>query len=315
MGDMLSITQLEVFLRVIEEGGFSGAAKTLYLSQPAVSHHVRNLETSLGIALVVRGPHGARPTPGGIVIAEHARDVLALITKLELAAANFRGLEAGRLTIAATTTPARYLLPQLMTRFANKAPRVTCEIRSGNEDTVEAWVLRGEVSLGVCVETQTTEPLIAERLFDETMLLVAPAGHRLAGRPLAPAELADERFLLREVGSATRRLQDQALSAWALPNASTWDLWGADTLKEAVQQGLGIAILPEHATRRELDHAQLALLDVDPAPPTRTISLVRRADRPLTPPEQAFVELVRSVKSWPAPARPGDAADRDGPPT
>jgi DNA-binding transcriptional LysR family regulator len=296
---MLSLTQLEVFVRVVEEGGFSGAAKSLYMSQPAVSNHIRNLEKALGVGLVIRGPQGARATAAGSVVADHAREIFAMMRRLELAAANYKGLEAGSLTVAATTTPAKYLLPQLITSFAARAPKVTCEIRSGNEDTVESWILRGDVSLGICVGTRPPEPLVAEPLFDEQMLLVARPAHPLVGTVVQPEDLREERFLLREAGSATRRLQEQAIADWGVAGVGTWDLWGADTLKEGVQQGLGIAVLPDHATRREIDAGQLSKLDVRPAPPTRTVSLVRRADRLLTPPEEAFAALVRSTTEWP----------------
>lgn len=85
-----------------------------------------------------------------------------------------------------------------------------------------------------------------------------------------------------------------------LDGADLWDLWGSDTLKEAVHAGLGLALLSEHVAARELASGMLVELSVDPAPPSRTVSLVCRADRTLTPPEEAFVAQLRAVGSWPA---------------
>ncbi|MGH3587579.1 MAG: LysR family transcriptional regulator [Pseudonocardia sp.] len=296
---MVSLSQLEVLVAVVECGGFSGAAKKLYLSQPSVSNHVRNLESSLGVLLVQRTTQGARCTPAGEVVVEHARKIFALLGSLEHAVAGFQGLDAGRLDVSGTTTLGSYLLPQLVADFSARAPKVDCQIRVGNEDTVEAWLLRGEIALGLCIDRPRAEQLVAEPLFDERMVLVAPAASALRGRSLRPADLAGQRFLMREIGSATRRQQEAVLRTWGLDDAETWDLWGSDTLKEAVHAGLGLALLSEHVTVRERASGVLAELTVDPTAPTRTISLVRRADRSLTPPEEAFVAQLRAVGSWP----------------
>ena len=297
---MLSLNQLEVLVAVVESGGFSGAAKQLYMSQPSVSNHVRNLESSLGVQLVRRTSQGARCTPAGEVVVEHARRIFSELTALEHSVAGFQGLSAGRLVVAGTTTMGTYLLPTMIAGFARRAPGVTCQIRVGNEDAVEAWVLRGEAALGVGVGAPREEQLVAEPLFEERMTLVADATSPLCGRVLRPDELSEHRFLVRETGSATRRQQDAVLAAWGLDAADRWEMWGPDTLKEAVHAGLGISLLSEHATARERDAGLLAELTVDPAPPARTVSLVRRADRTLTPPEEVFVAQLRAVGSWPS---------------
>ncbi|AKU17099.1 LysR family transcriptional regulator [Luteipulveratus mongoliensis] len=296
---MLNLNQLEVLVAVVESGGFSGAAKKLYMSQPSVSNHIRNLENSLGVQLVQRTTQGARATPVGEVVVAHARRIFAQLAELETSVAEHQGLKAGRLLVAGTTTLGTYLMPRLVADFSRRAPRVECQIRVGNEDTVESWLIRGEVALGLCIDTPSAEQLVAEPLFVERMVLVAPAESPLLGRELSPADLADQRFLMREMGSATRRQQEAALHLWGLDAVDKWDLWGPDILKEAVYAGLGLALLSEHATARERESGVLGELVVEPSTPTRTVSLVQRADRILTPPEEAFVAQLRAVAAWP----------------
>ena len=297
---MLSLTQLEVLLGVVDAGGFSGAARQLYMSQPSISNHVRNLENSLGVQLVERTSQGAKPTPAGEVIVDHARRLFEVLDRLERSAADFQGLQAGRLVVAGTTTLGTYLLPRLVADFTHQAPRVSCQIRVGNEDTVESWLLQGEVPLGLCVDQPRSEQLTAEPMFDEAMILVAAADSELAGRSLIADDLRGERFLMRETGSATRRQQEAALRAWGLTSGQRWELWGTATLKESMHAGLGVALISEHAVRRELEAGLLVELALRPAAPGRTVSLVRRADRILTPPEELFVVQLRAVGSWPS---------------
>lgn len=297
---VMSLNKLEILVRVIEHGGFSAAAKALYMSQPAVSNHIRGLESSLGVRLVERSAHGTTPTPAGETIAAQAREIFALMERIEHTAAEFQGLRAGRLVVAGTTTMGTYLLPQLVAEFSRRVPGVQCQIRVGNEETVETWLLRGEVGIGVCVGQMSDEQLVAEPIVDESMVLVSTPSSPLVGRDLSPLDLAGHRFLMREMGSATRQLQEDVLETWGLGTAERWDFWGPETLKEAVHQGLGLALLSEHAAAREIEYGLLSALSVDPGPPTRSVSLVRRADRSLTPPEEAFVELLRSLSEWPA---------------
>lgn len=299
---MLSLTQLEVLVGVVDAGSFSEAARRLYLSQPSISNHVRQLESSLGVQLVERTSQGARPTAAGEVVVDHAKQVFELLGRLERAAAEFQGLEAGRLVIAGTTTLGTYLLPRLVADFARQAPRVSCQIRVGNEDTVESWLLHGEVPIGLCVDDPRQEQLLAESMFDEEMILVAAAGSHLAGRSLSAEDLQHERFLMREMGSATRRQQEAALATWGLTSVQRWDLWGTDTLKESVHAGLGVALISEHAVRREIDSGLLVELAIGPAAPSRTVCVVHRADRVLTPPEELFIAQLRAISSWPGEA-------------
>ncbi|QKW10285.1 LysR family transcriptional regulator [Streptomyces sp. NA04227] len=296
---MVTLNQLQVLVKVVESKGFSGAAKSLFTSQPSVSNHIRNLENSFGVPLVHRTRHGARPTPAGEVVVEHARRIFRILDELDRTVAGFRGLSGGRLVLAGTTTLGTYLLPRLLSEFSAWAPKVTCEIRVGNEETVESWLLRGEVALGLCVGAPRDEQLTSQRMFEEAMVLVAAPDSPLVGRPLTPADLTGQRFLMREAGSATRALQERALATWGLEEAERWDMWGPDTLKQAVCQGLGAAVVSEHVVRQETESGLLATLTVLPAPPTRSVSLVRRTDRILTPPEAAFMTLVRDIAEWP----------------
>jgi DNA-binding transcriptional LysR family regulator len=299
---MISLNQLEIFAAVIDRGGFSGAARHLFMSQSSVSSHIRALENSLGVQLVQRTSRGARTTHAGEVVLQHAREVFSVIGSLEGQVAQLQGLKSGRLAVAGTTTLGTHLLPRLIADFSTRVPGVECQIRVGNEDAVEAWLLQNEVALALCAEEPKDERLTTTPMFEEQLQLIGPAQCPLRSRILGPEDIADQRFILREVGSATRRQQETALATWGLPGVERWEMWGLATLKESVCAGMGLSLISEHAIIRERAAGLLTVLDIEPPPQRRTVSLVTRAGRALTPPEQAFVELVGTLAQWPEPS-------------
>lgn len=296
---MISLTQLEIFAAVIDQGGFSGAARHLYMSQSSVSSHIRALENSLGVQLVQRTSRGARTTHAGEVVLQHAREMFSVVGSLEDQVAQLQGLKSGRLAVAGTTTLGAYLLPRLVADFSTQVPGVECQIRVGNEDAVEGWLLQNEVALALCAEEPKDERLTSTPMFEEQLQLIGPAESPLESRTLGPDDIADQRFIVREVGSATRRQQETALAEWGLTDVERWEMWGLATLKETVCAGMGLSVISEHAIIRERAAGLLTALAIEPSPQRRTVSLVTRVGRALTPPEQAFVELVESLAQWP----------------
>ena len=112
----LSIQGLRIFLAVAETGSFSAAARQLYMSQPSVSAHVRNLETSLSARLLDRGPAGATLTPAGEALAKHARTIFEVMDQVDEDVSAAQGIQDRKLSVAGTSTLGSYLLPQILGR-------------------------------------------------------------------------------------------------------------------------------------------------------------------------------------------------------
>ncbi|GAB3530813.1 LysR family transcriptional regulator [Arthrobacter tecti] len=297
----LSVQRLGVLLEVVESGSFSAAAKKLYMSQPSVSNHVRSLEASLGVNLINRATSGATPTPAGEVVVGYARQIFQLLGKIEEDVAGVENLLSGKIVVAGTTTIGTYLLPQIVARFGRIAPGVRTELRVGNEEAVVAWLLKEEVGLAVCGGEPQAEQLSVTPVFGDPFVLVTTADSEFAGRSVSPQELIHQRFLMREVGSATRHLQEEILSSWELRGVEQWDIWGPNTLTESVRAGLGVALMSRHAVATELQAGVLECIDVSPAPPVRQVSLVRKSSRAETSAERAFADLIRTLGTWPEP--------------
>ncbi|MDR2254537.1 MAG: LysR family transcriptional regulator [Arthrobacter sp.] len=300
----VNMQSLKIFLTVVETGSLSAAARELYMSQPSVSAHVRQLETSLSARLLDRGPSGAATTAAGEVLAARARDVLELLDALDDDVAEAQGRADQRLALGGTSTLGNYLLPRVLSRFQEShslvpGRGVRAELRVGNAEQVTAWVLAGEVSVALMAGEVSHEALVCRPIFDEAMVLVSAPTHRLAGRVASPEDLASERFILREVGSATRQQQEEALEAWNLAQAPAWTVWGSEAAGEAVRSGLGLALVSEHVVARDLRSGDLARIRIQPAPARRPVTLVTMALGRLTPVEEQFVHLLTNTTSWP----------------
>lgn len=303
----LNFHRLWIFLQVIDCGGFSAAAAKLYLSQPSVSNHIRQLETSLGATLVDRSGGSATPSAEGEVLAEYARRLFLLADEAIIAVRQVQGLGRGELHIGGTSTVGTYLLPGLLARFHADHPDIDCGLFVGNADQVTERLLAGKIGLAILAGEPESVSLRHEPILTDQPVVVALPDHRLAGAAVTPVDLTGEHFVQREKGSSTRRLQDAAITTWGLSGITTIEMWGTETVKQAVQSGLGITLLSEHTVVREVAEGRLAVLVVDPPPATRTIVAAHRKDRPLAPAEQAFLVILRKLSRLPSPW-PGELA-------
>lgn len=295
----LNLHRLWIFMQVVECGGFSTAAQKLYLSQPSVSNHVRQLESSLHATLIDRSGARIKPTAEGEVLLEYAKRVFLLADEAVAAIGRVAGLAEGSLVVGGTTTVGSYLLPPLVARFRRSYPGIECDIHVGNEAQITSQLLAGEIGMAVIAGRPGAPQLMTEEILEDRLVLVADPGHRLAGAAASAGDLAGERFLMREQGSSTRKLQEDALGDWGLESVARSEMWAPETLKQAVAAGLGIALVSEHAVRDELRNGQLAAVTVDKPAPSRPIMLTQRRDRLLAPAETAFVRLLRSLSDWP----------------
>ncbi|MEY9907521.1 DNA-binding transcriptional LysR family regulator [Catenulispora sp. MAP12-49] len=304
----LNLHRLSIFMTVVETGGFSAAAQKLYMSQPSVSNHVRNLEQSLQTTLIDRSGPRIRPTAEGEVLVEYARRVFLLTEEAVAAIREVSGVQSGRLEVGGTTTVGTYLLPRLLARFRERHRAIECDIVVGNNGQIVKRLLEGELGLAIVAGQPGAPQLKTETVLDERLLLVAAPGHPLTSTtaPLAPRELAAERFLLREPGSQTRDLQEAALIGWDLDDMAKADMWGPETIKQSVAAGLGISLISEHAIDAEVRDGRLVVLDVDPPLRSRPVVVAYRRDRLLSPAERAFLGLVRGLRTWPAGEGAGD---------
>jgi DNA-binding transcriptional LysR family regulator len=291
----MNLHHLKVFLAVAESGSISAGASRLFISQPAVTREIRDLEASIGLALFDRRPRGVSLTEGGQRLLQYAQRIFALEAAAERDLRGFASLDDGELRLGASATLGSYLLPELIERFHQLHPAVAVDLAVSNTREVAAQLEDGRISLGF-VEGAFDSEAFASHLLDRDRLLpVAGPSHPLAGRnDLSARDLAGQDHYLREEGSATRASVEQAYREQGIELRARMSIGSTEALKRLVQDGRGIAWLSPHMVREEQASGRLVRLDVHDLRIERELHAIWRPGQSLSPAPAAFLDLARN---------------------
>lgn len=294
----ITIRQLRVFYTVARLLSYTRAAEELGCQQPTVSALVAELERATQLTLLEqRGKH-LTLTDEGRELYMHAQQVVAAMDEVWQVMAEQRGsapAEGRSLRVAADTTVGTYVLPRLLGAFHRQHPTVALQLRVANRTTVRACLLAGEVDLVIAGRPPEVDGLVAEPFLANPLVAIASPAHVLVGQRQVPlARLAEEAFLLREVGSGTRAAVEEAFEVAGLPLKVGMVLGHIEAIKQAVAAGLGVSVLSELAVKREVQQHTLAILDVEQFPIQRRWYIARLAERPLRPSAAEFIAFLHA---------------------
>ena len=290
------LPHLETFARAAELSSFTAAAKALGLTQAAISQRVQALEQVLDVPLFRRQGGRVLLTEAGRRLYEYAQRILALHREALCEIAGRDAPVNGELTLAASSIPGEHLLPDLLTRFRARHPRV--QVRATITDTTQVLhhVEQGQAHLGL-VGGKGDSPHLAYRpLASDELALIVPAAHPWGRRRRVPlAQLLHAGLILREPGSGSRRCFEQALAgAGHSPHdlQVVLELGSNEAIKEAVLRGLGLAVLSTHAVQKEIAAGQLHALQVTGLSLTREMFVAWDQRRVLPIPARLFLDLI-----------------------
>ncbi|HYG59484.1 MAG TPA: LysR family transcriptional regulator [Symbiobacteriaceae bacterium] len=247
------LESLHIFLLVARHQSFTKAAELLGLTRPAVSQQIKHLEQTFGVPLLTRSTRQVALTPGGEVLLAHAERVLTEYRHLEASMSALRQGERQALVIGASTLPGESLLPPVLAAFRRAHPQVEVQVRLGNTEAVLGLLKAGQVALGL-VGQSVDDPMLAwEKVGDDEVVLALPPGLEAAD-PLPLDELLRVPLVLREAGSATRRvvleaLRQHGVEVSALQVAA--EMGSPEAVKAAVRAGVGAAFVSRQALAGE----------------------------------------------------------------
>ncbi len=290
---MFSLYQLRVFLTVAEEGSVTRAAERLYLTQPAVSQHIRALEKQVGVRLFQRTARGMALTPAGETLLEYARRIVRLAVEAHQAVARKGNLIQGELHLGASPGVGSCLVPSWIHTFHHRNPDMRVILRTDITPTIARFLQAGEVELAI-VEGEVQDPSIhVVPLWDEEIVLVVGPHHPWWGKEKVPSEaLASQWFISREEGSLTRAWEERVLRNFGIVPHIIAQFDAPSAIKRAVESGLGIAMLPLFAVRRELAERRLHVVRLEDGQLQRTLRLLYMPDRLQNPVIKAFLQYL-----------------------
>ncbi len=274
----MNIAQLRTFVAVVEHSSFSEAARALGLSQPAVTMQVQALEADLGVTLLDRRYRKVEVTEAGRTLLPHARTVLTDVEAARGDLENLSGTVSGRLEIAASTTPGQYVLPRLLGGFLHKYPEVGVTLRVFDSSEVVEHVEAGEAHLGMTGAEVAGARVLYERHGCDDLVMVCPPGHEIATREqVTLADLVDEQFIVRESGSGTRMVAEDALRRGGVDPAElrvVMELGTNEAVLSAVEGGMGIGIVSMWVAEKAIKLGSVSRVPVPEFPLERPLFLV-----------------------------------------
>jgi LysR family transcriptional regulator, low CO2-responsive transcriptional regulator len=288
----MNLRHLAVFHAVAKTRGVNAAAPLLHTSQPAISRELRTLEERLRTPLFDRLPRGMRLTEAGELLLGYAERIFALDLAAERAMHEMANLDSGQLAIGASNTVGTYLLPALLGRFRERYPGISLSLEVTNTEQVVRGVQDMRFSLGF-IEGSIADEAFALKEFqrDRIVAVVAP-GHPLAGVGKPSLRLlAESAAILREPGSGTREIVQEAFSRRGLTLRCGLEIGSSEALKRAALAGGGIGWISELCVEDELRTRRLIALPTPQLDLVRPLYWVRLRDRALSRSASAFLEF------------------------
>lgn len=296
----MNFQQLRSLRETVRRGlNLTAAAEVLHTSQPALSKQIRELEDELGVQLFVR--HGKRYTAlteAGVKVLAHAEKVLDELDALRKASAQFAQGHAGTLSIAATHTQARYVLPAVLARFRAEFPVMQFKLLQGNPEQVAQYVIHGDATFGLATETLDEHPSLDTRAaYAWRHCLIVPHTHRFASLGRAPTleELSVEPVITYTEQFAGRRGIDAAFARMGMTPNVVLEAIDSDVIKAYVELGFGVGVIADVAVDAERDRS-LVRIDAGSLFPEKTARIATRIGMPLLPAERRFIQMVREFR-------------------
>ena len=294
----ITLRQLRTFKTVADLSSFSLAAQRLKLSQPSISYQVKELEEALGLPLLDRLGKRVQLTEAGTLLYGYARRMLDVLDDATVALEEMRGIKRGTLRVGASTTVGIYLLPAALGAFKRLHPGLVISLEIGTRARVQEQVLGNELDLAVVGPALKDPGLAIVPFLSDELVVIAPAGHPLAGRRgLTLEDLADQPFVMREAASGSRWSLEKAARKDGVKLQVAMELGSNGAIKHAVESGLGLAVLSRFACALEIASGRLVELHVHGFPIRRDWHIVHLKHRRLPSSVSTFIAFLKEA-TW-----------------
>jgi len=283
-----TLKQIHTFIEVARERSVSKAAERLFVTQPAVSMQLRQLEDAFGIALVEPAGRNIRLTDAGEAFLAQAIAAAGALKDLEAVMAEHGGLKKGHISLAVVST-AKYFIPMLLVQFSKLHPGIDITLRVENRESVLGMLARNEADLVVMGRAPKTLDCESVAFSTNPMGIVAAPNHVLSRRKHLPfSALGEHGFVVREQGSGTRAAMERLFAQNEVPLNLVMAMPSNETIKQAVMAGMGLSFLSIRTVRHELASGRIAQVNIMGMPLVGNWYVTHLRQKRLAPAAQAF---------------------------
>jgi DNA-binding transcriptional LysR family regulator len=297
-----TLDQLRILKAIASEGSFKKAAESLYISQPAVSLQVQNLEKQLSVPIFDRGNRKASFTEEGEVLLRYGIRILSLCDESCRAIEDLRCLNGGTLVIGASQTTGTYLMPRLIGLFRQKYPQIAVQLQVHSTRRISWSVANGQVNLAIIggkVPPELDNILQITPYAEDELALILPKLHPFSKLEYIQKEdLYRLRFIALDTQSTIRKVIDQVLKQNGIDSTRfkiEMELNSVEAIKNAVQSGLGAAFVSISAIAKELELGILQWVKIEDITIKRTLSIVVNPNRYRSKASQAFSKEILTL--------------------
>lgn len=288
----MTLRHLKIFLAVCEQNSITKAAEKLYISQPAVSNSIKELEDYYGIKFFDRISKRLILTEAGKRVLEYATHIVSLFDEME---SNVRDMDKmGKLNIGSSMTIGTKFMPAFVRRFKDLYPQTDIRVIIDSSDVIEKKIQRGELDFGLIESVVHLESIISETFMDDELAIICNPSHPFCDKSVNIDDFIKEQFLLREKGSGARELFDDVLTSQGYSLAPIWESTNTQALVNAVSNGLGISVLPYLLIKEELESGKIGLFTVNGLKLKRKFSIIYHKNKYLTSAAKAFIDMCKN---------------------
>jgi DNA-binding transcriptional LysR family regulator len=295
----LNYEQLKTFLSVADKKSFSETARVLHLSQPTVTSQIKSLEKNLNTTLFERTTKQVELTPSAKILYRYAKEIVKLSEIAENEILSISSTIQGRLTIASSLTIGEYILPQALGKFNENYPHIQMNVDITNTHQILSRIKDHVLDIGL-IEAPVEDPeLVLEPFMEDELVLIAKPGYFEQETPIITlVDLLNLPLILREEGSGTRTVMESHLIHAGLNPADLnliLELGSTESVKSAVESGLGISIISRTALKKELQLKLLKIYPIESMLLNRHFYIVYHRDTVLKPTVMAFLQSIKDL--------------------
>lgn len=301
---MLNFNQLRVFLHVAQNMSFTAAAKALYITQPAVTAHMKALEESCNLKLYRKQGRSIHLTAEGEVLLSHVQKVFDYERDIESALMDLVEVREGVLRLGTSKTYAKYIMPFLLKPFHKAYPQVKIHLDEGSSNDMMLSLLAFRNELAIVAKVDDHPDVEAAPLSQEELVLIMSPTHRLANQSCVTiGDLANEPIIMREEGSATRKSVNHLFFSHGYTPNIQMETASAEFVKQVVARGEGISFLVREAVALEVQEGKLISLPLRDTKMYLDVTVAHLRREHLSPAAKAFLKSLEHLTDGEKPIK------------